>query len=127
MVYKQIKFIQSKNLGYNKENILVLPLDRQSRPGYPLLKEALKQDPAVQQISAGYDLPTFIRWTNGIFASTETGEKNFSSKAIPVDLDFLQTMGIEIIAGSDFTKADLAEIKASKEKEDYRAFYIINE
>jgi putative ABC transport system permease protein len=127
IIQQQRSFIQTKNLGFNKENILVLPLDRQTRPEYYLLKEALKRDQAVQQISAGYDLPTFIRWTNGIFATTETGEKNFSTKAIPVDLDFLQTMGIEILAGSDFTDADLAEIKASKEKEDFMAFYIINE
>jgi putative ABC transport system permease protein len=127
IIQQQRNFIQTKNLGYDKENVLVLPLDRQATPKYTMLKEALKLDPAVRQISAGYDLPTFIRWTNGIFATTETGEKNFTSKAIPVDLDFLETFGIEILAGSDFSEADLSELKASKEKEDGKAIFIINE
>ncbi|MBR9998414.1 MAG: FtsX-like permease family protein, partial [Cyclobacteriaceae bacterium] len=127
IIQQQRAFIQDKNLGYNKENILVLPLDRQSRPHYTLLKEAMKQDPSVNQISAGYDLPTFIRWTNGIIATTESGEKNFSTKAIPVDLDFLRTMNINILAGSDFTEADLAELKAARENESFKGFFIINE
>jgi putative ABC transport system permease protein len=127
IIQQQRNFIQTKNLGYDKENVLVLPLDRQATPKYTMLKEALKLDPAVRQISAGYDLPTFIRGTNGIFATTETGEKNFTSKAIPVDLDFLETFGIEILAGSDFSEADLSELKASKEKEDGKAIFIINE
>jgi putative ABC transport system permease protein len=127
VIQQQRTFIQSKNLGYNKENILILPIDRQVGPHYTLLKEAILQDRSVLQVSAGYDLPTFIRWTNGIYANTETGEKNFSTKAIPVDLDFLKTLDIKILAGNDFTQGDLKELKASKGKENFKGFYIINE
>jgi putative ABC transport system permease protein len=126
-IQQQRSFIQHKSLGYNKENILVLPIDRQVRPHYYALKDAMKQDPSVLHISAGYDLPTFIRWTNGITATTEAGEKNFTSKAIPVDLDFLQTLDIKILAGTDFTETDLEEIKASWGKENFRTFFIVNE
>jgi len=127
IIQQQRSYIQQKNLGYNKENIIVLPIDRQVRPQYSSLKEAMERDPGVLHVSAGYDLPTFIRWTNGITATTETGEKNFTSKAIPVDLDFLETLGIKIIAGSDFTEADLAELKAAKGKDNFQHFFIVNE
>jgi putative ABC transport system permease protein len=127
IIQQQRAYIQEKNLGYDKENIVVLPIDRQVRPHYYALKDDMKQDPSVIQISAGYDYPTFIRWTNGITATTETGEKNFTSKAIPVDLDFLQTLGIKIIAGTDFTPADLEELKTSSGSENFRHFFIVNE
>lgn len=127
IIQQQRLYISGKNLGYDKENVLVLPIDRQIRPHYYELKGAMKQDPSVRQVSAGYDYPTFIRWTNGINATTETGEKKFSTKAIPVDLDFLQTLGIRILAGSDFTPADLEELKAGENAGNSRNFFIVNE
>jgi putative ABC transport system permease protein len=127
IIYQQRKYIQNKDLGYDMENILVLPNDKQVRPYYKNLKEEFKLDPAVLDVSAGYDLPTFIRWTNSLRATTETGEKNFTTKAIPVDLDFLSTLNIQIIAGSDFTEADQKELDDATTREEYRTYYIINE
>lgn len=127
IIQQQRAYIQHKNLGYDKENIIVLPVDRQVRPNYEALKEVMKKDPDVLNVSAGYDYPTYIRWTNGISASTETGEKKFSTRSMPVDLDFIETLGIKIIAGTDFTEADLAELKATKGTENFKQFYILNE
>ncbi len=127
IIQQQRAYIQEKNLGYDKENVLILPNDRQVKPHYQELKEAVKQVPGVLNVSAGYDLPTFIRWTNSLNVTTEDGEKRFSSKAIPVDLDFLATLNIEIISGADFTQSDLKDLKASWEKGEYRTYYIVNE
>src|SRR5664280_3465902 len=62
-----------------------------------------------------------------MIAATETGKKQFNAKAIPVDLDFLQTLGIKIIAGSDFTESDLQQVKALKNKDGFKYSMILNE
>jgi putative ABC transport system permease protein len=45
--------------------------------------------------------------------------------AIPVDKDFAQTFSLELIAGSDFTEADVMEIE--KPENEIRFTYILNE
>ncbi len=127
IIHQQRTFLHKKDLGYNKENVVILPADRQVKPHYQEMKDAMRLQPGVVNISAGYDLPTFIRWTNSINATTASGEKIFSTKAIPVDLDFLATLDIELLAGSDFSPSDLEFVKTSRQKEEYKSFFIINE
>ena len=96
-------------------------------PSYYKLKEALKADPHVEDVSAGYTSPTEIRWTSFMTVATETGEKKFITRAIPVDLDFINTLGIKIIAGSDFTRSDFSRLKDSTGQDNYKFDMIVNE
>ncbi|HLF35872.1 MAG TPA: FtsX-like permease family protein [Cyclobacteriaceae bacterium] len=127
VIQQQRKFIRNKNLGYDKDYVAYLPLDNQVRPLYANLKLALKQDPRIQNVSAGYVSPTVINWTNSLQYAGEAGEKQITTRAIPVDLDFLNTLGVGIVAGSDFTEADLRELKESSNSENYLRSYILNE
>jgi len=114
IIQQQRSFIQHINLGYDKTKVIFLPIGAHDWPGYYDLKTELKQDPFVKEVSAGNTTPVNIIWTSVMGAATETGKKQFNAKAIPVDLDFLQTLGIKIIAGSDFTESDLQQVKALK-------------
>lgn len=127
IIQQQRSFIQHINLGYDKEKVIFLPIGANDWPGYYNLKTELKQDPFVKEVSAGNTTPVNITWTNVISVATETGKKQFNTKAIPVDLDFLQALGIKIIAGSDFTESDLQQVKALKSADGFKYSLILNE
>jgi putative ABC transport system permease protein len=127
IIQQQRSFIQGINLGYDKTKVIFLPIGAHDWPGYYNLKSELKQDPFVKEVSAGNTTPVNITWTSVMIAATETGKKQFNAKAIPVDLDFLQTLGIKIIAGSDFTESDLKQVKALKNKDGFKYSMILNE
>jgi putative ABC transport system permease protein len=127
IIQQQRSFIQRINLGYDKTKVIFLPIGAHDWPGYYNLKSELKQDPFVKEVSAGNTTPVNITWTSVMIAATETGKKQFNAKAIPVDLDFLQTLGIKIIAGSDFTESDLQQVKALKNKDGFKYSMILNE
>lgn len=127
IIQQQRSFIQHKNLGYDKTKVIFLPIGAHDWPGYYKLKAELKQDPFVKEVSAGNTTPVNITWTSVMSAATETGKKQFNTKAIPVDLDFLQTLGIKIIAGSDFTESDLRQVKALKITDGFKYSLILNE
>jgi putative ABC transport system permease protein len=127
IIQEQRSFIQHKNLGYDKTKVIFLPIGAHDWPGYYNLKSELKQDPFVKEVSAGNTTPVNITWTNVMTAATETGKKQFNTRAIPVDLDFLQTLGIKIIAGSDFTESDLQQVKALKNTDGFKHSLILNE
>lgn len=127
IIQQQRSFIQHKNLGYDKTRVIFLPIGANDWPGYYNLKSELKQDPFVKEVSAGNTTPVNITWTSVMNAATETGKKQFNTKAIPVDLDFLQTLGIKIIAGTDFTESDLQQVKALKSADGFKYSLILNE
>jgi putative ABC transport system permease protein len=127
VIVQQISYIQHKDLGYDKDHVLVLPVDYKMRSGYAALKNAVALNPGVVSVSGAYEDPTFVEWGDGINAETEHGHKSLSVTAMPVDLDFVNTMGMHIIAGSDFTKADFISQDTSNNYTNYRTSFILNE
>jgi putative ABC transport system permease protein len=127
IIQQQRSYIRNRNIGYNRDNVISVQMGSQVWPSYYKLKETLKSDPYVEEVSAAYTSPTEIKWTSFMTAATETGEKQFITRAVPVDLDYLKTLGITIIAGSDFTRSDFSRLKATEDPENYKYDLIINE
>jgi putative ABC transport system permease protein len=127
IIQQQRSFMQHINLGYDKTKVIILPIGSHDWPGYYNLKAELKKDPFVKEVSAGNTTPVNITWTSVMSAATETGKKQFNTRAIPVDLDFIQTLGIKIIAGSDFNETDLQQVKALKNSDGFKYSMILNE
>src|SRR5690606_21952307 len=88
IIGQQLTFIQQKDLGYDKEHVLVFPVDGAMRKQYDALKDAVARNPQVISVSGAYETPTFIEWGDGIAVNEEGVEKRLSVNALPVDLDF---------------------------------------
>lgn len=127
IVVKQVSFIQNKKIGYNREQVVVLPVDYKTRAVYDQMKAAIMANPNVISVTGAYEDPTSIGWGDGIVTDDGNGQKELSLNATPVDLDYLKTMGMELAAGRDFIKSDFATQETSNNGENYRGTYIINE
>ena len=126
IIYRQLNFIQQQKLGYDKDQLVALPLDAVVEKQYESLKTELKKQSQVEEVTAAYETPTDIA---GGYALSRTGtsdEFTMAATGLPVDQDFLATAGLELVAGSDFTSADLAAIE--KDSFDTRTYgFLINE
>jgi putative ABC transport system permease protein len=128
VIVQQLLFIKNKDLGYNKEQLVVLPLDNKMRLGYDDLKKRFLLQPGVQSVGAAYEEPTDIGWGDGItVGSTSNQSRRLTVNAIPVDEDFVRTMGMKIIQGSDFTPADVMQFDTSGDNRNLRYSFILNE
>jgi putative ABC transport system permease protein len=127
IVIKQVSYIQNKKLGYKREQVVVMPVDYKTRGVYEQVKEAVKANPNVLSVTGAYEDPTSIGWGDGIVTDDGTGQKELALNATPVDLDYLKTMGMELAAGRDFQRSDFATQDTSKDGENYKGTYIINE
>ena len=127
VILQQMSYIRSKDLGLNRDHVLVLPIDYRILGKYDALKNAVKALPGVANVSGSYNLPISADWGDGLDAVTDHGKVSFSITAIPADLDYLTTMDMQLVAGSDFTKADLPANTTGGDttKPAYR--YILNE
>ena len=104
VVRGQMFFIKSKDLGYDKEQVVVLPLTHgELREGHGVFKAAVLSLPQVLFASASSTLmgkPPVSREARPADAGDEA---NMSYRLIEADVDFLKTYGMEILSGRDFS------------------------
>ena len=127
IVLKQVAFIQHKEMGYDREQVVVLPVDYKMRSIYYPLKKAMALNAGVESITGAYDAPTFVAWSDGLSTDNGTGNKEISVKAMPVDLDFIKTTGMHLVTGRDFINSDFALQDTSDDYKNYHRTYILNE
>ncbi|HET6252815.1 MAG TPA: ABC transporter permease [Puia sp.] len=126
VILQQMSYIRHKDLGFDRDHIVVLPIDYRIHDRYHSVKMAISRLPGVIDISGSYNLPVSVGWEDGITANNGKGEVSVSVHAIPTDLDFIRTMNMHLVAGKDFTAFDLPAITGKDStKPLYR--FILNE
>lgn len=105
VVFKQINFLKSKDLGYTMENIIAMQLDNQEMTqNLEVFKELMLENNIVESVTC---TNTQIGEGSGkvIFGmETDEGMVERGINFAVVDHDFVETMGIRIIEGRDFNR-----------------------
>lgn len=127
VVLQQMHYMQNKNLGYDKDHIVVLPIGGKMLADFENIKNAITQVPGVEAVTAAYETPEYIKWGDGVTTTDEKGEHSISLKAMPVDLDLTKTMKMQLLAGRDFERADFAMMDTADNNKNFKQPYIINE
>ena len=127
IISRQLHYIQHKQLGYERDQVIVLPMDSKTRTHYQFLQQAIENLPHVQSVSGAYEDPTDIGWGDGIQYDQGNGVQDLVVNASPVGLDYIKTMGMEILAGRDFNEADLSLRDTSDQYANFQFSFILNE
>jgi putative ABC transport system permease protein len=103
-VYQQLSFIQNKQLGYQKEQVVVLPNIGQLGNNWPVFKRQLEQNPRVQSVSNSGYLPAGDSFGNNFFIAPEEHDKQLT-KTLRYDIDekYLATLGMSLASGRNFS------------------------
>lgn len=125
VILQQLSYISNKEVGYNKESVLVLPADAKALAQYDDFKAALMNVPGVQTIAGAYESPIHIGWGDGLTGGND--KRNITINALPVDESFISTMGLEIIAGTDYTYADVQQFDTTNNGNNLRYTFMLNE
>ncbi len=107
VVAKQMSFIQAQPLGFAKNNVVDIAIPENKTAQLKLLKEKLSAIPGVSNVSFSLGAPVT---DNNAFTSFNRKEK-FASEKIDVevkaaDKNYLNTYGIQLIAGRWFDEND---------------------
>ncbi|MBN1272304.1 MAG: ABC transporter permease [Candidatus Aminicenantes bacterium] len=117
---RQLHYIRNKDLGFTKDHIVLTQIrgDTMSQK-YEVLKQELLQYPGVKNVSLSTTVPMKIDWHNSFFFRNEKDPENnhVMSHYARVDYDYIDLFELEIVKGRKF----------SKELDDGRAAFIINE
>jgi putative ABC transport system permease protein len=105
VVIRQLNYMQSKNLGFQKEDIVVLPSSEQLNSNYLIIKDRLENHPGIKEISISSRVPSGrLLDSQGTTAEVngELTQLNVRIADIHVAHNFLHTYGIPLKAGRDF-------------------------
>ncbi len=104
-MYKQLKFLQNKDLGYNKENLICIPIPDNLKPKYYSLKKEMEKETLIQGVTASMWNPTSMGSNSG--GASWDGKDPAKQVLIGtngVDYDYLKTMNMQLKSGRDFSK-----------------------
>lgn len=127
IILQQLNYISHRNIGYDKDYVIELPVDYRMRSEYDAFKRAIGNYPGVIAVTGAYTSPVNIQWGDAIYAQTKSGNISFNVNAIPVDLGFIPTMKMQLIAGSLFTPGDLMKMDTSDNGKSFQYSFILNE
>ena len=74
IVMQQMHYMQTKNLGYDKDHVAVLPIGGKMLDDFKNLKDAFAQVKGVESVTASYETPEYVEWGDGITVIDEKGK-----------------------------------------------------
>ncbi len=114
IIGQQLNFLRTKNLGYDKEHVVVVPTNKSRMEGTPVaerFRTELAKSPEV--VNSAISLYSFTEpgWVNLGYEDDKKVYRNFRMNAI--DADFIKTMNLQVIAGRDFSHDNPADISTA--------------
>ncbi len=104
VVYKQMQFMQNKELGFDKENLLIIEAQGDDIvQGMDSFRNALLENSQIKSIAASTNYPANNRFPDTMFEVKETSARS-SMVYITVDYDYADTYNFDMIAGRNFSR-----------------------
>lgn len=111
VVYKQINYISSKDLGYSSEQVLAIPLAKSDTS--EIIKNGIKALPNVSAVTATNLLPATGDSGATFIIKDEANEEHRDIVSMAsIDYDYLETMEFTLLQGRNFSTDFATDINA---------------
>ncbi len=108
VVYQQLRYIQNRDLGFEKEQLLTIPNSYALGNNEQVFKQWLLQDPRVVSATVSWYKPVGPTNYNNALAYPKGNDKQVVGGVdYHVDEDYIPTMGMHMVSGRNFSQ-DLA-------------------
>ncbi|GAA0730138.1 ABC transporter permease [Aquimarina litoralis] len=108
VVYQQLNHIQTTDVGFNKDQVLIVDNSGLTNETRKSLKSEIEQFPEVKSASfAGYIPVSQSARSDTTFntGSVNTADNGFNMQYWRADYEYIETMGMELIAGRNFSRS----------------------
>ena len=111
IMYRQIKYMLNKDVGFNKEQLLVINRAGALGTKTKSFKNAVKEIPGVINITSSYGVPGRNYSNNGYMIEGRKDE-TFLIQTSYIDYNYLETYGMTLISGRSFNESFTSDQKA---------------
>ncbi len=104
-VNEQISFLRNRDLGFDKENLIVINNINQL-PSRDAFKTQVNENPSVISSTLSSHVPS-LNAHGELFRKLEGEQEDFLARLIDADADYLKTFGLQMVEGQNFTPKEL--------------------
>jgi putative ABC transport system permease protein len=105
IIYGQMKYVQTKSLGFDKENVLLIPVRSEFVvQNYQGFKDELLNSSQIKSSSLSSDLPGETFYSNTNFSRRDRTNDPVSLIILMTDHDFVETYQMDVVTGRTFSK-----------------------
>jgi putative ABC transport system permease protein len=111
VIFYQLHHVKNRDLGFDKEQVVVISLRGEVNQKYEVFKNEILRLPGVAQAACSSTVPSRGR-SETMFSFEGIDQKKQVFPIMEIDADFLDTMGMELIAGRNFSAGRPGDNKA---------------
>ena len=107
VVYNQMEFFRNKKLGFNKDQLVVMPAGNRMLENLDGFKSILMQNPNIKSVATSDLIPSdklLNNWGAKRYEGNSSVPLDFRLAVVQVDYDFIPTYQFEITAGRNFSR-----------------------
>lgn len=106
IIYDQLNYIQNRDLGFNKDSVVVIPTrrDKEVISRVDVYKTAFEKHADISSVTASSQTPGIEMFSRDAQAEGDDNDKWKSVKSLWVEYDFIKTYQLSLLAGRSFSK-----------------------
>jgi putative ABC transport system permease protein len=104
IIYKQINYIRNKDLGFNRQQVLSLPMNNAIRSNLESFKNETLRLSSVVNVTSATSRPTSVGNINPVYWEGRGPDQYETFKFVGMDFDYIKTFEMEIVDGRDFSR-----------------------
>lgn len=113
LVISQLNFMKRQNLGFDKEQVLIIEATDVGRnAGKQVLENEIRSFSGVQLVSQSNALPGRPGWQGQWAYADQTSDQPVDTEYMAIDETYLPTLGLELIAGRNFDLTKPSELES---------------
>ncbi|MEM9674804.1 MAG: FtsX-like permease family protein, partial [Bacteroidota bacterium] len=103
VIFRQLLFVNQQSLGFSPEQVITIGMGNEDQRKFLPLKDALLQNPNIQQISTTLYRPGEKPEINSFHLEADEGQQDRIIQQLWVDHEFLPTLDIQLVCGRNFS------------------------
>lgn len=115
VVLDQLSYMQRQNLGFDKDAVMVVNSARVNAPNpdaFETMKQELKKLSTIENVTMTNSLPGNPGWQGQVsYPEGKSGDAAVSVEYMAVDEDYVNTLGLNLIAGKNYSKDFETDLK----------------
>jgi putative ABC transport system permease protein len=111
IIHQQLHYIQNKKLGWNRENVVILPNNDELAKQFQAFRHELLKSPKILNVTAASSIPARIGGGNGIdWWDGKPDKEIILVNFVVAQHDYLDTFGMKLMEGRNFSRTQQTDI-----------------
>ena len=110
VVFRQMNFMESRDIGFDRENMFYSWMDGEVQPRFETFRARLLAEPGIESVTASSQLPIDVgNSTSNIQWEGMNPDERILFSNLNVDFDFIQSMKMEMVEGRGFDRTRISD------------------